>query len=167
MDTKWNGTEPENGGEVEYFVAAQVRQTIEPEAAEGPAPKKRGQTAKAAAGFLAFFLGITLVLGSLGALAERRLMQRGAEPDWSGDWQNTQEFRDEVSSYLMEFLSLGATGTTGNAWYQTAEAWDVAEAGGWRRSFQADNGTFCARAFSRILPQTGQSPQSPLPHPFG
>ena len=135
MDTKWNGTEPENGGEVEYFVAAQVRQTIEPEAAEGPAPKKRGQTAKAAAGFLAFFLGITLVLGSLGALAERRLMQRGAEPDWSGDWQNTQEFRDEVSSYLMEFLSLGATGTTGNAWYQTAEAWDVAEAGGWRRQY--------------------------------
>ena len=135
MDTKWNGTEPESGGEVEYFVAAQVRQTIEPEAAEGPAPKKRGQTAKAAAGFLAFFLGITLVLGSLGALAERRLMQRGAEPDWSGDWQNTQEFRDEVSSYLMEFLSLGATGTTGNAWYQTAEAWDVAEAGGWRRQY--------------------------------
>ena len=135
MDTKWNGTEPENGGEVEYFGAAQVRQTIEPEAAEGPAPKKRGQTAKAAAGFLAFFLGITLVLGSLGALAERRLMQRGAEPDWSGDWQNTQEFRDEVSSYLMEFLSLGATGTTGNAWYQTAEAWDVAEAGGWRRQY--------------------------------
>jgi len=135
LDTKWNGTEPENGGEVEYFVAAQVRQTIEPEAAEGPAPKKRGQTAKAAAGFLAFFLGITLVLGSLGALAERRLMQRGAEPDWSGDWQNTQEFRDEVSSYLMEFLSLGATGTTGNAWYQTAEAWDVAEAGGWRRQY--------------------------------
>ena len=135
MDTKWNGTEPENGGEVEYFVAAQVRQTIEPETAEGPAPKKRGQTAKAAAGFLAFFLGITLVLGSLGALAERRLMQRGAEPDWSGDWQNTQEFRDEVSSYLMEFLSLGATGTTGNAWYQTVEAWDVAEAGGWRRQY--------------------------------
>jgi len=62
-------------------------------------------------------------------------MQRGAEPDWSGDWQNTQEFRDEVSSYLMEFLSLGATGTTGNAWYQTAEAWDVAEAGGWRRQY--------------------------------
>lgn len=135
MDTKWNGTEPENGGEVEHFVAAQVRQTIEPETAEETAPKKRGQAAKAAIGFFAFFLGTTLALGSLGAMAERRLMQRGAEPDWSGDWQNTQEFRDEVSSYLMEFLSLGATGTTGNAWYQTAEAWDVAEAGGWRRQY--------------------------------
>ena len=135
MDTKWNGTEPENGGEVEHFVAAQVRQTIEPETAEETAPKKRGQAAGAVIGFLAFVIGVSLTLGSLGAMAERRLMQRGAEPDWSGDWQNTQEFRDEVSSYLMEFLSLGATGTTGNAWYQTAEAWDVAEAGGWRRQY--------------------------------
>ncbi|EOS65989.1 HAMP domain-containing sensor histidine kinase [Oscillibacter sp. 1-3] len=135
MDTKWNGTEPENGGEVEHFVAAQVRQTIEPETAEETAPKRRGQAAGAVIGFLAFVIGVSLTLGSLGAMAERRLMQRGAEPDWSGDWQNTQEFRDEVSSYLMEFLSLGATGTTGNAWYQTAEAWDVAEAGGWRRQY--------------------------------
>ena len=135
MDTKWNGTEPESGGEVGYFVAAQVRQTIEPETAEETAPKRRGQAAGAVIGFLAFVIGVSLTLGSLGAMAERRLMQRGAEPDWSGDWQNTQEFRDEVSSYLMEFLSLGATGTTGNAWYQTAEAWDVAEAGGWRRQY--------------------------------
>ena len=135
MDTKWNGTEPESGGEVGYFVAAQVRQTIEPETAEENAPKRRGQAAGAVIGFLAFVIGVSLTLGSLGAMAERRLMQRGAEPDWSGDWQNTQEFRDEVSSYLMEFLSLGATGTTGNAWYQTAEAWDVAEAGGWRRQY--------------------------------
>ena len=63
-------------------------------------------------------------------MAERLVMQRGALPDWSGDWQDTQEFRDEVSTYLLEFLSLGASGTTGNAWYNTA-----ADTGGWRYLF--------------------------------
>ena len=60
MDTKWNGTEPENGGETEYFVAAQVRETMEPEA-EGEAeaaPNRRAQAAKAAIGFLAFVIGV-------------------------------------------------------------------------------------------------------------
>ena len=132
MDTKWNGTEPENGGETEYFVAAQVRETMEPEA-EGEAeaaPNRRAQAAKAAIGFLAFVIGVSLTLGSLGAMAERLVMQRGALPDWSGDWQDTQEFRDEVSTYLLEFLSLGASGTTGNAWYNTA-----ADTGGWRQQY--------------------------------
>ena len=63
-------------------------------------------------------------------MAERLVMQRGALPDWSGDWQDTQEFRDEVSTYLLEFLSLGASGTTGNAWYNTA-----ADTGGWRQQY--------------------------------
>ena len=81
MDTKWNGTEPESGGEVGYFVAAQVRQTVEPETAEETAPKRRGQAAGAVIGFLAFVIGVSLTLGSLGAMAERRLMQRGAEPE--------------------------------------------------------------------------------------
>ena len=130
MDTKWNGTEPENGGETEYFVAAQVRETMEPEA-EGEAeaaPNRRAQAAKAAIGFLAFVIGVSLTLGSLGAMAERLVMRRGTLPDWSGDWQDTQEFRDEVSTYLLEFLSLGASGTTGNAWYNTA-----VDTGGWRQ----------------------------------
>lgn len=133
MDTKWNGTGPDPGTELEYFAAP--RDTEAPEDVPGVPVIRPGRRAKAAVGFLSFFLGITLTLGSLGAAAERLVMQRGALPDWSGDWQNTQEFRDEVSGYLREFLSLGATGTTGNAWYQTAEAWDVAVGSGWERHY--------------------------------
>ena len=133
MDTKWNGTGPDPGTELEYFAAP--RDTEAPEDAPGVPVIRPGRRAKATVGFLSFFLGITLTLGSLGAAAERLVMQRGALPDWSGDWQNTQEFRDEVSGYLREFLSLGATGTTGNAWYQTAEAWDVAVGSGWERHY--------------------------------
>ncbi len=120
MDTKWNGMEPDGGGETEYFVAPQVPEAAEPETAENAAPKERSHAARAVIGFLSFFLGITLTLASLGSMAERLVMQRGAAPDWSGDWQETQEFRDEVSAYLLELLSLGATGTTGNVWHNTA-----------------------------------------------
>ena len=119
MDTKWNGTGSDPGGEVEYFVASQIREATELETEGGTAPNRRAQAAKAVIGFLGFVIGVSLTLGSLGAMAERLVMQRGALPDWSGDWQNSQEFRDEVSAYLLEFLSLGASGTTGNAWYNT------------------------------------------------
>ena len=118
MDTKWSGTERDGGGEPEYYVAPQA-----PKAEEESALPKKETAVKAAIGFLAFFLGLALALGSLGALAGRLIARRGADLDWSGDWQNTQLFRDQVSSYLREFLSLGAVGTTGNAWYQTAGTW--------------------------------------------
>ena len=112
MDIKWNGTDHDPGAELEYFVASQVRQAVEaPEDAPGVLVVQPGRRAKAVTGFLAFFLGVTLTLGSLGAMAERRVMQRGADLDWSGDWQNSQAFRDEVSNYLMSFLRLGADGT--------------------------------------------------------
>ena len=136
MDTKWNGTGSDGGAEPEYFVAPRApRDTEAPEDVPGVPAVRPRRRAKAAVGFLSFFLGITLTLGSLGAAAERLVMQWGALPDWSGDWQNTQAFRDEVSGCLREFLSLGATGTTGNAWYQTAEAWDVAVGSGWERHY--------------------------------
>ena len=115
MDTKWNGTGSDPGGEVEYFVAPQIREAAEPEAAEGTVPNRRAQAAKAAIGFLAFVIGVSLTLGSLGAMAERLVMRRVTLPDWSGDWQDTQEFRDEVSSYLLEFLELAAGEELG--WY--------------------------------------------------
>lgn len=127
MDTKWNGTEHDPGGEPEDFAAARVRQTAEtPEDAPGVLAVQPGRRGKAAIGFLAFFLGVTLTLGSLGAMAERLVMQRGALPDWSGDWQNSREFRDEVSSYLLRFLNLAADGELN--WYDgetvVVESWE-------------------------------------------
>ena len=57
-------------------------------------------------------------------MAERRVMQRGADLDWSGDWQNSQAFRDEVSNYLMSFLRLGADGTLEGTDTAVLEAWE-------------------------------------------
>ena len=125
MDIKWNGTDHDPGAELEYFVASQVRQAVEaPEDAPGVLVVQPGRRAKAVTGFLAFFLGVTLTLGSLGAMAERRVMQRGADLDWSGDWQNSQAFRDEVSNYLMSFLRLGADGTLEGTDTAVLEAWE-------------------------------------------
>ena len=152
MDTKWNGTGSDPGGEVEYFVAPQIREAAEPEAAEGTVPNRRAQAAKAAIGFLAFVIGVSLTLGSLGAMAERLVMRRGTLPDWSGDWQDTQEFRDEVSSYLLEFLSLGASGTTGNAWYNTA-----VDTGGWRQQY--------TEVVVADTPVQDPVPDTPVAHP--
>ena len=102
-----------------------MRQAVEaPEDAPGVLVVQPGRRAKAVTGFLAFFLGVTLTLGSLGAMAERRVMQRGADLDWSGDWQNSQAFRDEVSNYLMSFLRLGADGTLEGTDTAVLEAWE-------------------------------------------
>ena len=125
MDIKWNGTDHDPGAELEYFVASQVRQAVEaPEDAPGVLVVQPGRRAKAVTGFLAFFLGVTLTLGSLGAMAERRVMQRGADLDWSGVWQHSQAFRDEVSNYLMSFLRLGADGTLEGTDTAVLEAWE-------------------------------------------
>ena len=87
MDTKWNGTE------TAYFAA----------------PKKRGWAIRAGAGFAAFFLGLSLLLGSLAAVAGSIVWQRDSGEWWRGrGWQDTESFRQEVSSTLRQFLSLGA-----------------------------------------------------------
>lgn len=72
---------------------------------------------RAVIAFLAFALGVSLVLGSLGAAAGRLLAQRDGTEWWKDDWQETEAFREEVSSYLREFLTLGAGGTL--SWYDT------------------------------------------------
>ncbi len=89
MDTKWNGTEVP----AEYHAA----------------PVKRGRAVRAAAGFLAFLMGVSLILGSAGAAAGWWAWQRGPQ-DWrqAEDWQDTASFRREISSYLRQFLSLGS-----------------------------------------------------------
>ena len=89
MDTKWNGTE----------VPAKY----------GAAPVRRGRTVRAAAGFLAFWMGVSLILGSAGAAAGRWAWQRDPDGWWRAeDWQDTASFRREISSYLRQFLSLGS-----------------------------------------------------------
>ncbi len=88
---------------MEYFVARR-----DPEAQKG-ARRSAGRL-KAAAGFLAFFLGVTLTVSSLGAVGERIAWERDPIPRFVWDWQETQSFRDEVSHDLREFLTIGAGG---------------------------------------------------------
>ncbi|WP_325213533.1 HAMP domain-containing sensor histidine kinase [Oscillibacter sp.] len=87
MDTKWNNTEEKR----EY--------------------RPKDGRVRALAGFLAFFLGVILVLSSLGAVGNRIAWERDVAPLRVTDWQNTGAFRDQVSRYLREFLTIGAGGT--------------------------------------------------------
>ena len=119
MDTKWNNTDSA-ANPVTGFIPEQVQSA---EAQAGP--RRTGRTAKAAAGFLAFFLGVSLVLGSLGAAAGRLAWRRGSSEWQQTDWQETAAFREQVSSYLREFLTLAAGEDLEwyNDWYGT-ETWE-------------------------------------------
>ncbi len=79
---------------------------------------------RAAAAFLAFFLGVSLTVGSLGAAAGRFAWQRDQVGWWNQDWQETGSFRWAVSGYLESFLTLGAGGPL--EWYDTAIAQEYA-----------------------------------------
>lgn len=125
MDTKWNSTdsaaEPVTG-----FLAGQV-QAAEEERTYFDSPQKHTGRLRAAAGFLAFVLGVSLVLGSLGAAVGRLSMQRGSGEWWKSDWQETEAFRAEVSAYLREFLTLAAGKELNwyDGWYETG-VWEGA-----------------------------------------
>ncbi len=113
MDTNWKST-----AEREYYAA----------------PQKLGL--RAWAGSLAFFLGVSLVLGSLGCMASQRLWERDLLPWGETDWQETQNFRDEVSARLRDFLVLGAGGTPSQYAGREEYYWQerdavVSEGGGW------------------------------------
>jgi len=86
LDTKWNSTEKKQ----EY--------------------RPKGGRVRALAGFLAFFLGVTLVLSSLGTVGNWMAWERDLAPFRVTDWQNTGAFRDQASQYLREFLTIGAGG---------------------------------------------------------
>lgn len=113
MDTKWNGTDKGPEEALEQFVAGQVQKAVESAAESDKALRaeirpERTRQVKAVIGFLAFFLGLSLLLGSLGAAVGRLSMQRGSGEWWKSDWQETDVFRAEVSAYLREFLTLAA-----------------------------------------------------------
>ncbi len=120
MDTKWNNTDKDPGGALEQFVAEEVREAVE--AGKGVKVLRPGGRVKALAGFLAFFLGMTLALSALGALGNRIAWERDPSPRWEWDWQETDAFRDEVSHYLREFLTIGAGGAVD--FYDGAYYWD-------------------------------------------
>ena len=115
MDTKWNSTDKGPEEALEQFAADQVLdadRVIQVNKTPG-----RWRPVKAVAGSLAFFLGISLVLGSLGAAAGRWAWERGGGEWWKSDWQETDAFRSEVAAYLKEFLTLAAGGDLD--WYTT------------------------------------------------
>ena len=118
MDTKWNSTD--KGEALERFAAEEVREAVETEKAVKVL--RPGGRVKALAGFLAFFLGAALALSSLGAAGNRIAWERDPSPRWETDWQETDAFRTEVSSYLREFLTIGAGGTVD--FYYGEYCWD-------------------------------------------
>ena len=120
MDTNWNSTDKDPGGALEQFVAEEVREAVE--AGKSVKVLRPGGRVKALVGFLAFFLGMTLALSALGALGNRIAWERDPSPRWEWDWQETDAFRDEVSHYLREFLTIGAGGTVD--FYDGAYYWD-------------------------------------------
>ena len=105
MDTKWNGTNPEPGEALERFVGEEVRNAME----DVPV-KRRGGKVKAWVSFLAFFLGLTMVLYSAGAIGAQIVWERDLTPRFADDWQETDNFRDEVCAALRDFLTVGAGG---------------------------------------------------------
>lgn len=121
MDTKWNSTDKNTAEALEPFAGGQASGAEPAPAADSGL---RGRHVRAAAGFLAFFLGVSLVLGSLGAALGRMVWQRDSGEWWKNDWQETEVFRAEVSAYLKEFLTLAAGEELAwyNDWYEsTAE----------------------------------------------
>ena len=120
MDTNWNSTDKDPGGALEQFVAEEVREAVE--AGKGVKVLRPGGRVKAPAGFLAFFLGMTLALSALGAVGNRIAWERDPSPRWEWDWQETDAFRDEVSHYLREFLTIGAGGAVD--FYDGVYYWD-------------------------------------------
>lgn len=120
MDTNWNRTDKDPGEALERFVAEEVREAAA--AGKGVKVLRPGGRVRALAGFLAFFLGMTLALSALGDLGNRIAWERDLFPRWEWDWQETDAFRDEVSHYLREFLTIGAGGTVD--FYDGAYYWD-------------------------------------------
>lgn len=130
MDTKWNSTDKGPKEAPELVTVKTLPEAAGSAAVEQPSPG-RGRQARAVIGFLAFFLGLSLTLGSLGAIAGRLVWQRGASP-LETDWQETDAFRGQVSAYLRDFLTLAAGEelTWYNDWYGGAATEEVVVSSG-------------------------------------
>ena len=113
MDTKWNNTE-------------------HPAVIEGlplrTGGQKRGGRARAVIGCLAFFLGVTLTAYSAGNAGSRIFWDRDLFPRWTDDWQETENFRQEVSAVLKDFLTIGAGGKLDFYDYSYWEEYEIGRA---------------------------------------
>ena len=138
MDTKWNNTD--KSASMEGVPLKEGR------------PK--GGRGKALIGFLAFFLGVSLTVSCLGNVGNRLVWERDISPRWTSDWQETDNFRQEVSSILRDFLTIGAGGKLDfydyDYWHWTEHGELIDEAviqateGGWpwrMASYAVDRGT--------------------------
>ena len=98
MDTKWNNTTE----------AVEIEPVM---------PQRKRTGLRAAAAFLAFFLGVSLTLGSLSSAIGRWAVGNDYAEWWQSDWQETPVFRERISNYLERFLAIGV----GRAvdWYDT------------------------------------------------
>ncbi|MCI9121527.1 MAG: HAMP domain-containing histidine kinase [Oscillibacter sp.] len=105
MDTNWNSTS-------ESIIKVLEEHGLTAEEAGKPAlpQTRKKRRAKPFFAFLAFFLGVSLLLSSLGGMVDRLLWQRDQGFDFRRDWQDTQAFRNEASRYLRGFLTIGAGG---------------------------------------------------------
>lgn len=65
---------------------------------------------RALAGFLAFVLGASLTVSSLGNMGSRIVWEQDLTPRFAADWQETDRFRVDVAKYLKNFLIIGAGG---------------------------------------------------------
>ena len=70
--------------------------------------------------FIAFFLGISILLGNLSSLFVRYssvdVLKKDVSSAFSGDYQTTDEFRYYVSDYLERFLVMASGGNI-SSWY--------------------------------------------------
>jgi len=135
LDTNWNRTGKDPVKALKQAAAGPDRTGELPEGAPGWEPAyyvspgrgseggARGSASpgktrrRAILSFLAFFLGISLTVGSIGSAAGRWIWQGDTAAWQNSDWQETAAFRRQVSQYLESFLTLGAGHSL--KWYDT------------------------------------------------
>lgn len=88
MDTKWNNIEGKKGARFRAVVAA-----------------------------LAFFLGLSLMIGSVSVAIGRWADGEDGNEWYKRDWRDTANFRSAVTDYVQSFLTLGAGGEL--EWYHS------------------------------------------------
>ncbi|MCI8400193.1 MAG: HAMP domain-containing histidine kinase [Oscillibacter sp.] len=126
MDTKWNDMDRQP--EREYYAASLVKR--EDGSLREGVPAERVGRVKPWISFLAFFLGVTLVIFSAGNALSRIVWERDPFPRFVDDWQETDSFHTEVSSYLRDFLTIAVGGTpdfyTASYWTENDTAYGTA-----------------------------------------
>ena len=117
MATKWNNTADGGVQNVLEDILATVEQVQQEQEGEKESPvrliwigRRPGRAFRAAAGFLAFVLALSLMLGTLVQTVGRMARQEDVDQWWKGDWQETAIFRETVADYLETFLTFGAGG---------------------------------------------------------